>query len=248
MPQFNWYTCWTSLGADGAPDKLIEEGLKQPDRIKISFKKNSKEITSNVAPNHAQFGAEYFLAYTLPNFKSKINRRVTMNNTPGIMPGNVTPNNNNITAQRRLPRTTQGPHAINILTLMELATSNPSHAPRALMKYAKMPINYKHYANSMLHPVTGETISSYKKFMHNPATAEVWQTAFGKDFGSMAQGGNQTGQKGTNAMYVMTHDEIARTIAVNKCFTYGNPIVDYRPQKEFPHCIRITAGGQFDQV
>jgi hypothetical protein len=37
MPQFNWYTCWTSLGADGTPHNLIEEGLKQPDCIKISF-------------------------------------------------------------------------------------------------------------------------------------------------------------------------------------------------------------------
>ena len=44
-PQFNWYTCWTSLGADGTPDKLIKEGLKQPDQIKISFKKIAKEIT-----------------------------------------------------------------------------------------------------------------------------------------------------------------------------------------------------------
>jgi hypothetical protein len=76
-PQFNWYTSWTSLGADGTPDKLIKEGLKQPDQIKISFEKNSKdltskEITGHVAPDQAQFGAEYFLAYTLPNFKSKI--------------------------------------------------------------------------------------------------------------------------------------------------------------------------------
>ena len=120
---------------------------------------------------------------------------------------------------------------------MELATSNPSHTPRALMKYAKMPINYEHYANPMVHSVTGETISSYKKLMHDLATAEVWQTAFGKDFGSMAQGDNKTGQKGMNAMFVMTRDEIARTIAANKCFTYGNSVVDYRPQKEFPHRI-----------
>jgi hypothetical protein len=27
-PQFNWYTRWTSLGANGTPDKLIEDGLK----------------------------------------------------------------------------------------------------------------------------------------------------------------------------------------------------------------------------
>jgi hypothetical protein len=42
-PQFMWYTHWTSLGADGMPDILIKEGLKQPDRIKISFEKGAKE-------------------------------------------------------------------------------------------------------------------------------------------------------------------------------------------------------------
>jgi hypothetical protein len=80
-PQFNWYTSWMSLGANGMPDKLIEEGLKQPDQIKISFEKNSKdsnskEITGHVASNQAQFGTEYFLAYMLPNFKAKILTRL----------------------------------------------------------------------------------------------------------------------------------------------------------------------------
>ncbi len=82
MPQFNWYTSWTSFGAKGMPDKLIKEGLKQPDWIKISFKKNSKdltskEITGHVAPGQAWFGTEYFLAYTLPNFNSKILTRLS---------------------------------------------------------------------------------------------------------------------------------------------------------------------------
>ncbi len=44
--------------------------------------------------------------------------------------------------------------------------------------------------------------------MHDPATAEVWQTAFGKDVGGMAQDNNKTGQKGTNSIFVMTHNEI----------------------------------------
>jgi hypothetical protein len=61
-----------SLGANGMPDKLIEVGLKQPNQIKISFEKGAKEITGHVAPDQAQFGAEYFLAHTLPNFKSKM--------------------------------------------------------------------------------------------------------------------------------------------------------------------------------
>jgi hypothetical protein len=60
------------LGANGTPDNLIKEGLKQPDRIKISFKKGAKEITGHIAPDQAQYGAEYFLAFTLPDFKSKI--------------------------------------------------------------------------------------------------------------------------------------------------------------------------------
>ncbi len=72
MPQFSWYTCWTSLGANGMPDKLIKEGLKQQDQIKISFEKGAKEITGHALPNQAQFGVEYFLAYPLLDFKSKI--------------------------------------------------------------------------------------------------------------------------------------------------------------------------------
>jgi hypothetical protein len=34
--------------------------------------------------------------------------------------------------------------------------------------------------------------------MHDLETAEVWQRAFGEDFGRMAQGDDKTGQKGTN--------------------------------------------------
>ncbi len=103
------------------------------------------------------------------------------------------------------------------------------------MKYAKVPTNFEHYTNPMVHLVTGKTVSSYKKLMHDPATAKVWQMAFGRDFGSMAQGDNKMGQKGMNAMFVMSHNEIAHAKAADKFFNYENPVVDYRPQKEFPH-------------
>ncbi len=62
----------------------------------------------------------------------------------------------------------------------------------------------------MVHPTTGKTISSYKRLMNNPATAETWLTAFGKDFGGMAQGDTKTGQKSMNSIFFMTHDDIAR--------------------------------------
>ncbi len=49
----NWYTSWMPLGANGMPDKLIKEGLEQPNCIKISFKKGAKEITGHIAPDQA---------------------------------------------------------------------------------------------------------------------------------------------------------------------------------------------------
>ena len=75
---------------------------------------------------------------------------------------------------------------MNLLTLKEQALFSTIHTPRVLMKHAKIPLKFEQYANPMVHPVTGRTITSYKKLVHNPAMAEVWQTAFGKDFEGMA--------------------------------------------------------------
>ncbi len=123
--------------------------------------------------------------------------------------------------------------------------SNKAFRPHSLTKIGVKhgPTIFEHYASPMVHPTTGETISSYKKLMNDPETAEVWQTALGKDFGGMCQGDDKTGQKGTNAMFVMTHDKIAQALRAKRVFTYGNPVVDHRPQKEDPNQIRITAGG-----
>jgi hypothetical protein len=104
--------------------------------------------------------------------------------------------------------------AINVLTIKEKSAFNAMFMPHAVMQHAVTPFthHFEHYTNLMVHPRTGETISSYKKLMHNPPTAEIWQTAFGKDFGGMAQGNNKIGQKGTNAMFVMTHEEIQQVL------------------------------------
>ncbi len=59
----------------------------------------------------------------------------------------------------------------------------------------------------------------------------------------MAQGDNKTGQKGRNAIFVMNHNEITKILKAGKKFTYTNPVVDHRPQKEDPNRIQITVGG-----
>ena len=51
--------------------------------------------------------------------------------------------------------------------------------------------------------------------------AEMWQTAFGKDFGGMYQGDDKTGTVGTDAMFVMTPQDVANMPA-DRFATYAN--------------------------
>ncbi len=99
--------------------------------------------------------------------------------------------------------------AIKLLTIQEEVSLDMMYTPQVMMnEHAQvLPTMFEHFASLMVHPITGETILSYKKLMNDPARAEIWQTASGKDFGGMAQGNNKTGQTGTNAMFVMTHDK-----------------------------------------
>ncbi len=66
--------------------------------------------------------------------------------------------------------------------------------------------------------------------------------AFGKDFGGMSQGNNKTGQKGTNAMFIMLPSDIPN-ILKNRVVTYARVVVDHCPQKADHNQIQITAGG-----
>ncbi len=97
-------------------------------------------------------------------------------------------------------------------------------------------INFEHYTMLMVHPTTGKTISSYKQLMNNPVTTNMWQTAFEKDFGSMCQGDNKMGAKGTIAMFVMKPEEVKHTLAARLAM-YANIVIDYSPQNDNPYQI-----------
>jgi hypothetical protein len=86
---------------------------------------------------------------------------------------------------------------------------------------ATVQVNFKHFAYLIVHPITGKTISSYKKLMHDLATAKVWQMAFGKGFGGMKQGDKKMGQKGTDMMFVMTHNKIKQVLTKGKKLLMG---------------------------
>jgi hypothetical protein len=119
--------------------------------------------------------------------------------------------------------------ALNTMTMQEALTAPTAFTPQKLipMESNNTIQNFAHLASPMVYPTTGETISSYKQLMNDPETSKVWQTAFGKDFGRMAQGGDKTGQKGTNSVFVMTHNKIAIAKAAGHKWTYARIAVDY---------------------
>jgi hypothetical protein len=128
--------------------------------------------------------------------------------------------------------------AINFLIKCVWAKSPDIFTPRKMLIPATSPIclDYKQVAMPMIHPITGKTISSYKRLMKDPTTAEKWQMVVGKDFGGMAQGNLKTEQKGTNSIFVMTHNEIPR-IPKGQTVTYASVVVGFCPHKEDPHHI-----------
>ncbi len=131
------------------------------------------------------------------------------------------------------------------MTMREAINALEAFTPRHFVHraYKDQIPNYAHFASPMVHPTTGETITSFKRLMNDPETTEIWKTAFGKDFGGMAQGDNKTGQKGTNLVIVMTHAEIDASMKVGHKWTYACIVVNYWPQKEDPNQICIAVGG-----
>ncbi len=135
--------------------------------------------------------------------------------------------------------------ALNAMKMQEALTPPTAFTPRKFVPiaYKENVPNFAHFALPMVHPTTRDTISSYKRLMNDPETANVWQTAFGKNFGGMAQGDDKTGQKGTNSVFVMTRKEIDSAKAAGHTWTFARIVVDYQPQKEDPNRIRIPVGG-----
>ena len=85
--------------------------------------------------------------------------------------------------------------ALTVMTMNKTFHPLPAFAPRVFADPTPTSpsINFEHCANPMVHPIMGKTISSYPKYMNDPVTAEVWQTAGGKDFGEMVQDDNKMG-------------------------------------------------------
>eukprot|EP00804_Cyclotella_cryptica_P021893 CCRYP_000851-RA/>CCRYP_000851-RA protein AED:0.26 eAED:0.15 QI:0/0/0/1/0/0.33/3/0/868 len=193
----------------------------------------------------------------------RIHKRVTRGNTPRQLPAIINP-------EHLTKPTRKSPHLREhddepILTIREPSSSRiPLHSPHLIAFRATDPqhtwvpnsfissspiehtspydVDIENFCAGVQHPVTKETITKYKTLIKLPGMNEIWTTAFGKEFGNLAQGDLKTGEKGTNTLFVMSHDEIAN-IPQGRTVTYGRIVIDFRPQKTDPNRVRITAGG-----
>ena len=82
-------------------------------------------------------------------------------------------------------------------------TSSPSLAPKNNYE-----VDIEHLCAHVIHPVTGETITKYRKLIKDPHTKDIWLLAFGKEFENLAQGDKVTDIAGPNSVFVMFHNNI----------------------------------------
>ena len=101
------------------------------------------------------------------------------------------------------------------------------------------PLNMEKAANGVVHPVTQETITKYKKLIDNPLLRKTWMEAMTKELGRLSQWYKDT--KGTDTVEFMDLEEITQ-FPIGKIVTYARIVVDYRPQKEIQIACELQLG------
>jgi hypothetical protein len=93
----------------------------------------------------------------------------------------------------------------------------------------------------VVHPVTKNIITYYRKLQHNPALKDLWVPAMSKELHRLAQGKPGI-TKATNTIFFLSHNEIHH-ISKDQTVTYDCIAINHWPQREDPNCICITIGG-----
>lgn len=121
------------------------------------------------------------------------------------------------------------------------ANTVPTSLAQHHKQYTGPLIDIEEYCYGVVHPVTKETITHYRKLIKDPLLKELWLKAMSKELHRLAQG--CTGiTKGTNTIFYLSHADICK-IPQDRTVTYARIVIDHRPQKEDPNRVRITVGG-----
>ena len=92
-----------------------------------------------------------------------------------------------------------------------LGFTNAPHitVPRCLAQnqYTGPVIKIEEYCNGVVHPVTKETITHYRKLIKDPLLKDLWIKAMSKELHRLAQGCEGI-TKGTNTIFFLSHADI----------------------------------------
>jgi hypothetical protein len=94
-------------------------------------------------------------------------------------------------------------------------------------------------AGVVLDPKTGK-LMEYRHLMAKPEYCEIWGKANANEIGRLAQGLDGV-VEGTNTFFFKLYQDIPKER--RKDVTYAQICCNYRPEKEDPHRVRITVGG-----
>jgi len=109
-------------------------------------------------------------------------------------------------------------------------TNAPANTvPTLLAKYHKQCtgplIDIKEYCYGVVHPVTKETITHYRKLIKDPLLKELWLKAMSKELHRLAQGCTGV-TKGTNTIFYLLHPDICK-IPQDRTVTYARIVIDH---------------------
>jgi hypothetical protein len=108
-------------------------------------------------------------------------------------------------------------------------------------QYTGPVIEIEEYCNGVVHPVTKETITHYRKLIKDLLLRDLWLKAMSKELHCLAQG--CTGiTKGTNTIFFILHADICNILS-DRTVTYARIMIDHCSQKEDPNHVRITVIG-----
>ena len=93
--------------------------------------------------------------------------------------------------------------------------------------------------NAVLNQETGEMME-YRQVMKNPKYCALYEKAYAKEIGRLAQGMPGVAG-GTEKIFFVNNGKVPpyrwRDV------TYGRIVVSYRPEKDDPYGVRLTVGG-----
>jgi hypothetical protein len=95
------------------------------------------------------------------------------------------------------------------------------------------------FLNAVLNEDTGE-LMEYRHLIKDPKYSTTWRKAYGKELGRLAQGIPGLVQ-GTNTIVFIAKDDVPTDR--RRDVTYGRICANFRPEKEDPHRVRLTVGG-----